>query len=256
MEYLDLNGVKNEDINEIIKNKLHEISEKNTGLTIKNVKSMNNICAGLSDGTNIIIDDSTGLYTGSYMNGLKLTVKGNVGWYAGDDMMSGQIIIEKNTGCNLGAYIFGGDIVVRGNTGSRAGYGMKGGNIIICGNAGRWSGQMAMGGNLVILGNVGFEIGASMYRGRIFANNHDGNLSEKLGANVYIDEITDEEVLEINILFAKYNIDFPAEKLSVIRPKTSHSDRDEYKIFKPALDINVKKYNIYKSAENSESGVM
>lgn len=227
MEYLDLAEVENGNVNQLIKQKLKIDDE----LTLCNVKAMHNICAGLQGSGNITIEDSTGLYTGSFLEGITVRVKGSAGWYAGDDMMSGELIIEKNTGCNIGAYINGGTIVVYGNTGSRVGYGMKGGSIIICGNAGAWAGIMAMGGDLIILGNVGEKIGESMYSGKIFTR--DTEVDKKIGDNVYLDGINNDEIIELEKLFNKYNIDAKADEFRVIRPMKT--GRHEYNLFKPQL---------------------
>lgn len=201
-------------------------------ITIQNSHSMHNMCIGLQGNCNITISDSTGLYTGSYLEGPRIVVEGNVGWYAGDDMMSGELIIMNNTGCNVGAYINGGNIVIHGSTGSRVGYGMKGGNIIVCGDAGRWAAQMATGGNLIILGTLGKEIGESMYRGAIFTR--DAKAKEKLGGNVFLDKITAEETAHLTKLFAAYGIDADASQFNVIRPVLS--GRHTYVLFKPQFD--------------------
>lgn len=238
MEYLDLQLIGNNEINSLIKNKIKQGIKE---ITLKNVNSMHNVGAGLYGECNITVEDSTGLYTCSFMEGPRVLVKGNVGWYAGDDMMSGELIIEKNTGCNVGAYINGGDIVIYGNTGSRVGYGMKGGNIIVCGGAGRWAGQMAMGGNLIVLGKMGDKIGESMYKGKIFTQDLDAK--NKMGGNVFCDNITEEEQIMLKGLFEKYNIDAKPENFCVIRP--SLSGRHEYVLFKPDLKPELaKKYSI------------
>lgn len=227
MEYLDLAGVENEQVNYLIKDKLKESPE----LVLKNVNSMHNICAGLIGTCNVTVEDSTGLYTGSFLEGPTLRIKGNVGWYAGDDMMSGELIVEKNTGCNIGAYINGGNIVIYGNTGSRVGYGMKGGNIIVCGSAGRWAGVMAMGGDLIVLGSLGKEAGESMYAGKIFTR--DPEAETKMGGNVFYDTITPAEIEKLNGLFAQYQIAADGKEFHVIRPVLS--GRHEYVLFKPDL---------------------
>ncbi|OOP72776.1 glutamate synthase [Clostridium beijerinckii] len=240
MECLDLQLVENDKVNNLIKEKMKKGIKE---ITLKNVNSMHNIGAGLYGDCEIIIEDSTGLYTCSFMEGPRVVVKGNVGWYAGDDMMSGELIIEKNTGCNVGAYINGGDIVIYGNTGSRVGYGMKGGNIIVCGSAGRWAGQMAMGGNLIVLGKMGDKIGESMYEGKIFTQDLDAK--NKMGGNVFYDDITEEEQAKLKELFKKYNIDAEAKNFHVIRP--SLTGRHEYVLFKPDLKPELaKKYSAKK----------
>ena len=227
MECIDVALIRSESINTRIKECLKTEKE----IKLINVNSMHNICAGIIGEGNVTIEDSTGLYTGSYLEGLTVRVKGNVGWYAGDDMMSGELIIEKNSGCNVGAYINGGTIVIYGNTGSRVGYGMKGGNIIVCGNAGRWAGIMAMGGELIVLGEVGQLCGESMYSGKIFTR--DPGAKEKMGGNIFYDDITVEEIQKLDALFEQYSISAKGSEFHVLRPMLS--GRHEYKLFKPEL---------------------
>lgn len=228
MEYLDISTVKDIELNQIINEKIKD----NNQLTLKNINARHNVCAGMDGQAEIIIEGDTGLYTGSFMENLSVRVKGSVGWYAGDDMMSGELIIERNTGCNVGAYICGGNIVIYGNAGSRVGYGMKGGNIIVCGNAGRWGGLMAMGGEMIVLGEIGFETGESMYSGKIFTR--DPKAGEKMGGNVYLDDITQEEVEKLDDLFEKYAIQAEGSMFKVIRPMKT--GRHSYQIFKPKLE--------------------
>jgi methylamine---glutamate N-methyltransferase subunit B len=237
MECLDISCIGSTNMNAAIKDALKRDKE----LKLINVNSMHNVCAGIIGEGSIIIEDSTGLYTGSYLEGLSVRVKGNVGWYAGDDMMDGELVIEKNTGCNVGAYINGGTIVIYGNTGSRVGYGMKGGNIIVCGNAGRWAGIMAMGGELIVLGEVGQRCGESMYSGKIFTR--DPETESKMGDNVFLDVLTEEEKSKLDGLFLKYEINAKSCEFQVIRPVLS--GRHEYKLFKPDLKPELaKKYTV------------
>lgn len=228
MEHLDAAFYKSADLNKTIKAKMTDGSKD---IVIRNSNSMHNICVGLTGQCNITIEDSTGLYTGSFMEGPRIVVEGNVGWYAGDDMMSGELIIKKNTGCNVGAYINDGTIVIYGSTGSRVGYGMKGGTIIVCGNAGRWAAQMSMGGNLIILGELGQQAGESMYKGAVFTR--DTNAKNKLGGNVFLDETTPEERFMLTELFSQYKISADPSEFKVIRPVTS--GRHNYVLFKPVL---------------------
>ncbi|MGN0395639.1 MAG: hypothetical protein ACI4EF_09755, partial [Coprococcus sp.] len=96
MECLDAATIENEKFNQAV----GELLEQGiTELQITNVHSMHNICAGLDKNVSIHIEDSTGLYTCSFMENATVTVNGNVGWYAGDNMVSGELIVRKNTGC-------------------------------------------------------------------------------------------------------------------------------------------------------------
>lgn len=228
MEYIDAAQMPSDALNCLIKEKL---AQGASDFTIKNAHSMHNMFVGLTGECSITIQDSTGLYTASFMDGPRVLVDGNVGWYAGDDMMSGELLIKKNTGCNVGAYINDGTIVVYGSTGSRVGYGMKGGTIIVCGSAGRWAAQMSMGGNLIVLGEMGEQIGESMYRGAVFTR--DPAAGEKLGGNVFLDVPVLEEAVTLRTLFKKYGIDAKLEEFRVVRPATS--GRHKYDLFKPEL---------------------
>ncbi len=230
MERIDAATIENEKFNQTI----GEVLAKGvTELQIANVHSMHNVCAGLDKKVSIHIEDSTGLYTCSFMENATVTVNGNVGWYAGDNMVSGELIVKKNTGCNVGAYICGGNIVIYGNAGSRIGYGMRGGNIIVGGNAGRWAGEMAMGGSLIVLGEIGKETGESMFCGNIYTR--DKEAEQKLGGNVIYTDITPEEISMLDELFAKYGLKAKGEEFHVIRPILDSNGKQQYKLFKPVL---------------------
>lgn len=243
MEYIDAAIIEssklNRSISNLMKQGIHEI-------TVKNAHSMHNMCVGLTGDALISITDSTGLYTASFLEGPKVVIEGNAGWYAGDDMMDGELIIKNNAGCNVGAYINGGTIVIYGSTGSRVGYGMKGGTILVCGNAGRWAAQMAMGGSLVVIGTVGNLIAESMYRGIVFTQ--DPDVSAKLGGNVFLDAITEEEKTYLTDLFAKYGVDADPVRFSAIRPALT--GRHKYVLFKPELNkLDQKNYQPSKEVE-------
>jgi len=227
MEYIDALNLKSTELNKLIVENLG----KNGEVTIKNPHSMHNIATGLTQKGKILVEGSTGFYTGGFLEGSTVVVDGNTGWYAGDNMMSGELIVTKNTGCNAGVYFYGGTMVIYGGTGSRVGYGMKGGTIIVCGSAGRWAGQMTLGGKLVILGKLGKQVGESMYKGVIFVQ--DEEVEDKLGGNVYLDSITENEKAELKELFEKYKIDADPGRLRAIRP--SVTGRHKYVLFKPEL---------------------
>jgi glutamate synthase domain-containing protein 3 len=227
MEYIDALELKSTELNRLIREKL----EQDGQVTILNPHSMHNIAIGSAVKGRIIIQGSTGFYTGGFLEGTSVLVEGNVGWYAGDNMMDGELIITKNAGCNAGSYFSGGTMIIRGNAGSRVGYGMKGGTIVVCGSAGRWAGQMTLGGKLVILGQVGKQIGESMYKGVILAR--DSAIRENLGGNVFIDEPSATEKEELASLFAKYDINAAAGEFMAIRPMTT--GRHKYVLFNPEL---------------------
>jgi len=235
MEFINASELKNGSINLKIK---ELIAENKKEITIEKARSMHNLCVGLEGDCEINITENTGLYTGSFMDGPKVVVEESVGWYAGDDMISGELIIKKNTGCNVGAYICGGTIMIYGNTGSRCGYGMKGGNIIVGGNCGRWAAYMSTGGNMVVLGNLGEKTGESMYKGRVFTRDKDAE--SKIGGNVFLDTITDDEIKMLDDMFEKYGLDAKGSEFKVIRPVLS--GRHNYVLFNPVIDIDSKKY--------------
>lgn len=234
MERIDAAALKPQELNA-------QLAGLSGEIVIENPHSMHNMGVGLKGSMDIRIEGSTGLYTGSFLEGPRVTVEGNVGWYAGDDMMSGELIIKKNTGSNVGAYINDGTIVVYGSTGSRVGYGMKGGTIIVCGSAGRWAAQMSMGGNLIILGTIGPSAAESMYRGAVFVRDKDAH--DKLGSNVFIDALTEQEKTMLTALFEKYGIEANPEEFRVIRPAVS--GRHTYTLFKPVLKVDeARKYAV------------
>lgn len=233
MEYIDAATLKSKELNQILKEKMVKFPE----VTIVNAHAMHNIAIGLANRGRIIVQGSTGFYTGGFLEGATLVVEGNAGWYAGDNMMDGELIVEKNAGCNAGTYFYGGTMVVYGSAGSRLGYGMKGGAIIVCGSAGRWAGQMTLGGKLIILGEVGKQVGESMYKGVIFVRDQDAQ--SKLGGNVYLDSIQEKESQELLALFTKYHIEADPGSFQAIRPvKTG---RHQYVLFKPELTESTRK---------------
>jgi methylamine---glutamate N-methyltransferase subunit B len=227
MEYIDAQKLKSRELNQLLVEKLG----KDTEVTIQNPHSMHNIATGLTQKGKIIVNGSTGFYTGGFLEGPTVFVDGNVGWYAGDNMMAGELIITKNTGCNAGVYFYGGTMVVYGGTGSRVGYGMKGGTIIVCGSSGRWAGQMTLGGKLVLLGKVGPQVGESMYKGVIYLQ--DEEAQDKLGGNVYLDEVKQSEEEELKELFEKYEIKASVDRFRAIRP--AETGRHTYVLFNPEL---------------------
>jgi len=83
MACIDISKIEKQKVNQIIRETLKETPQ----ITLTHVNAMHNICAGLSGEGEVIIDDSTGLYTGSFLEDMTVRVKGSVGWYAGDDMM-------------------------------------------------------------------------------------------------------------------------------------------------------------------------
>ncbi|MCI2106567.1 MAG: glutamate synthase [Intestinimonas sp.] len=231
MEHIDASAVANKDFNPMVWKAIEDGAKE---ILISNVHSMHYVLAGTDQPVKVTIEDSTGMYTCSYLENAEVRVKGNVGWYAGDNMVSGKLIVEQNTGCNVGTYIAGGDLVVYGSTGTRVGYGMKGGHIIIGGSAERWAGQMAMGGELIVLGSLGLGAGESMYEGKIFTR--DPGAAGKLGGNVAYSEITEEEAAELDALFAEYGFDAEGKQFHVIRPVLDAAGKHKYTLFRPILE--------------------
>lgn len=236
MEYIDALNLNSVDLNRLIKERLEQDGE----VTIINPHSMHNIAIGLAAKGRIVIQGSTGFYTGGFLEGSSVIVEGNAGWYAGDNMMDGELIITKNAGCNAGSYFLGGTMIIRGNAGSRVGYGMKGGTIVVCGSAGRWAGQMTLGGRLIVVGKVGKQIGESMYKGVIFIRKDEAE--ENLGGNVFIDQAASTEEEELAGLFEKYNIDADPGSFIAIRPMTT--GRHKYILFNPELKPELARKNL------------
>ena len=231
MERIDAAAIKNQDFNPTIWAAMDAGAEE---ILVSNVHSMHYVLAGTDQPVKVMVEDSTGMYTCSYLENAEVRIKGNVGWYAGDNMVSGKLIVEKNTGCNVGTYISGGDLVVYGNTGTRVGYGMRGGRILIGGNAERWAGQMAMGGELIVLGTLGLGAGESMYQGKIFTS--DPEAGRKLGGNVQYTEITEQEAAELDATFAEYGFAARGDQFHVIRPRLDAAGKHTYTLFCPVLE--------------------
>jgi glutamate synthase domain-containing protein 3 len=225
MVRLDLKAMSSRDVNRTLK----ELIKTEDQIEIDNPHSIHNFATALIGQGKITIHGSTGFYTGGFLEGPTIVVEGNTGWYTGDNMSAGEIIIEMNTGSNAAPSMVGGTIVIKGNSGSRAGWGMKGGTLIICGSVGRWTGKMTLGGRIVVLGEVGEGIGESMYDGVIHVL--DPAVEEKLGGNVQVVPINDNEKKELETLFKKYEIDQGVDEFQSIVPKIY--GRHEYVLFKP-----------------------
>ncbi len=212
-----------------VNRKLRELVQQESEIVVKNPRSIHNFGTALKGNATIRVNGSTGFYTGGFLAGPTIVVKGNTGLYTGDNMSAGEIIVEMNSGSNCGPSMVGGTLVVRGNSGSRAGYGMKGGNLIVCGSVGMWAGKMTLGGRIIVLGEVRRGIGESMYNGVIHVL--DPSAEEKLGGNVKLVPITDQEKREVESLFKKYGIECGVGDFKSIVPKVY--GRHEYLLFKP-----------------------
>lgn len=225
MVRLDLTGMSSKEVNRELKGLIGTESE----IEIDNPHSIHNFATALIGQGRITIHGSTGFYTGGFLEGPSLIVEGNTGWYTGDNMMAGEIIVEMNTGSNAAPSMVGGTLVIRGNSGSRAGWGMKGGNLIVCGDVGRWTGKMTLGGRIVVLGSVSQGVGESMYDGVI--HTLDPAAEEKLGGNVRLEPISDQEKKELETLFKKYNIAQGVDDFNSVVPAIY--GRHEYTLFEP-----------------------
>jgi methylamine---glutamate N-methyltransferase subunit B len=225
MVRLDLQGMGSREVNR----KLKEVIQSESEIEVVNPHSMHNFATALSGRATITVHGSTGFYTGGFMDGPALIVKGNTGWYTADNMSGGEIIVEMNTGSNAGPSMVGGTLLIKGNSGSRVGYGMKGGNLIVCGNVGRWLGQMILGGRIIVLGEVGEGVGESVYNGVIHVL--DPAVEEKLGGNVRVIPIEDQEKREVEALFKKHGIECGVDGFRSVVPKVY--GRHQYVLFKP-----------------------
>ena len=227
MVRLNIKGMESREVNR----KLRELLPVEKEIMIEHPDSMHNFATALKGEGKIIVEGSTGFYTGGFLEGPTLIIQGNTGLYTGDNMMNGLIIVEQNTGSNVGPSMIGGTIVVKGHCGSWAGYGMKGGNLIVCGNVGMWTGKMMLGGRIVVLGSVGMGTGDSIYNGVIHTS--DEEVEKKLGSNVTVVPISKEEKEEVHKLLERFGIKQKVrmDDLKSVVPKVY--GRHEYVLFKP-----------------------
>ena len=225
MVSLDISGMSTRDVNR----KLRELIQVNDEIIVEHPHSVHNFATALKGSGKVVVEGSTGFYTGGFLQGPTTIIKGNTGLYTGDNMSAGEIIVEMNAGSNCAPSMLGGTVLVKGHSGSRTGWGMKGGNLIVCGNVGMWSGKMTLGGRIIFLGSVGQGIGESMYDGVIHVL--DPQVDDKLGGNVKLVAITDEEKKEVEAIFKKYGIERGVDDFRSIVPKTY--GRHEYVLFKP-----------------------
>ncbi len=225
MVRLDITGMSTLDVNR----KLRELIQQDDEIVVENPHSVHNFATALKGQGTVTVEGSTGFYTGGFLQGPTTVIKGNTGLYTGDNMSAGEIIVEMNTGSNCAPSMVGGTILIKGHSGSRCGWGMKGGNLIVCGDVGMWSGKMTLGGRIIVLGKVGQGIGESMYNGVIHVL--DPEVDDKLGGNVTLVAIDDQEKKEVEALFKKYNLEQDVDKFRSIVPKVY--GRHEYVLFKP-----------------------
>ncbi|MBM4338267.1 MAG: glutamate synthase [Deltaproteobacteria bacterium] len=227
MVHLNIKGMKSREVNR----KLRELVLKEKEIFIEHPDSIHNFATALKGDGKVVVRGSTGFYTGGFLEGPTLIIQGNTGLYTGDNMMRGMILIEKNSGSNVGPSMIGGTIVVKGHCGSWAGFGMKGGTLLICGNAGMWTGKMMLGGRIIVLGSMGMGTGDSIYNGVIHTLDRD--VEKKLGSNVQVVSISQEEKEEVHKLLERYGINrnIRLDDLKSVVPKVY--GRHEYVLFKP-----------------------
>ena len=90
MARLDIKGLSGQEVNR----RLRELIKTEEEIVIVNPESVHNLAAALIGKGRIVVEGSTGFYTGGFLEGPSLIVKGNTGWYTGDNMMAGEIIVE------------------------------------------------------------------------------------------------------------------------------------------------------------------
>lgn len=158
----------------------------------------------------IIVEDSTDMYTGAWMQGGRIHVKGNVNAFSGTGMRGGELIIDGNAGNYLGAAyrgdwrgMVGGKIHVKGNVGSDMGYFMNGGEIIVDGNADVHVATHAEGGKIIIKGNAKSRVGGQMVQGEIYVF---GTIDVMLPGYIYRSDV-DLEVDDTKAKFALFEGD-------------------------------------------------
>ena len=123
----------------------------------------------------VVVENSTDMYTGAWMQGGKLLVRGSTTAFTGIGMKGGELVVEGDAGNYLGAAyrgdwrgMQGGLIRVKGNAGSDTGYFMNGGTIIVEGNADVHVGTHMEGGTIIIKGNVPSKVGGQLVEGTIY----------------------------------------------------------------------------------------
>jgi|Deesub1362A_J573_1020465.scaffolds.fasta_scaffold01501_5 glutamate synthase domain-containing protein 3 len=221
MVEIDAQDLKPYDLNRLIQKYLSSGEE----VILKNPDAKHNIGIKLRGSGRVIIEGSTGYYTGGFMDGPEILIKGNTGWYLGDNMHSGRIVVERNSGSNVGPSMIGGEILIKGHSGSRIGLGMKGGLIVIKGKTGMLAGKMMLSGTIVLLDKVGDLVGESMYGGRIFL--FEG---PELGGNVKMVEPSVDEIMEIKKKLEILGIEKDLDGLKKVIPA---GKQHKYVLFKP-----------------------
>ncbi len=173
-------------------------------IEILNPDARHHIGVGLVAPVRVKVKGSAGYFCAGLSHGADFEVESNVGWGVGDSMYAGSVVVGGNAGAIAGVALRGGEVVVKGNIGSRAGQVMKAGTLLCCGNASFLAGYMMYGGRLIILGDSGERVGEDMTGGAIFV----GGKVVSLGADTKYDDVTEEDMREINAFFKKYDITF------------------------------------------------
>ncbi len=144
----------------------------------------------------VLVEDSTDMYTGAWMQGGKLLVRGDVNAFAGIGMKGGEFIIEGNAGNYLGAAyrgdwrgMQGGIIRVKGNAGSDIGYFMNGGTIVVDKDVDVHVATHADGGTVIIKGNAKSKVGGQMVGGEIYIY---GTVDVMMPGFKYVEDIEKE----------------------------------------------------------------
>jgi len=115
----------------------------------------------------VVVENSTDMYAGAWMQGGKLQVKGNTNAFTGIGMKGGELVIEGIQAITLEPLTVetGGDAgrphPGQGQCRSDTGYFMNGGTIIVEGNADVHVGTHQEGGKIIIKGTSRVRWGAA-----------------------------------------------------------------------------------------------
>jgi glutamate synthase domain-containing protein 2/glutamate synthase domain-containing protein 3 len=181
-------------------------------IVIENPDARHQLCVGLLETAKVRIKGSAGYFCGGLSDLTDIEIENNTGWGVGDNMLSGTIVVGQNASAIAGVGLRGGTIVIRGNMGSRAGQVMKKGTILCGGNANFMAGYMMMGGRIVICGDSGSSVGQNMVTGAIYV----GGKIESLGADAEFGRIEPEEEAEIRALLTQFKLPQPSAFQKVV----------------------------------------
>lgn len=215
---IDAQGVYYRELNKQIREELKKGCKR---FRLKNVNGQRYIGTGLVGNDVVIeVEGVPGNDLGAFMDGPTLVISGNAQDGIANTMNEGKIIIHGDAGDVLGYGMRGGKLFVKGDVGYRVGIHMKEYKtkvpvIIAGGVAGDFLGEYMAGGILILLGHraegvplAGDYLGTGMHNGVVYLKSNEDIEEYRLGQEISLLELTDEDNKLLDTLLKEYCADF------------------------------------------------